>query len=129
MKVRRKSPICPAIKTDGTAWITYKGQPLKVKADYELTLPDGSKSAFADLSGFRVIQEEPLLVQQIHPIEEAVQWNGEDHPHVHKHGDGHVLINHAGHPDEISHGDFIVGKENRIRLRKHFVEQNCDIFE
>jgi hypothetical protein len=116
MKVRRKSPICTAIRTDGTAEIRYKGKMIKIQADYEVILPDGSKAAFGDLSGFRIIQENPLLVQQIFPIEEAVQWTGQDHHAVRKHGEGHVMIDHAGNPNDISHGDHIVGEEFRRRV-------------
>jgi len=107
MKVRRKSPICMAIKTNGKATIRYKGMPCEVEANYFVKAIDGSVSAiFKDLSGFRIIQEDPLIVQQIHPIEEAVQWN--------KHGDHHmvkdgVMVNHAGHHNDIRPGDFIIG--------------------
>lgn len=129
MKVRRKSPVCAAIRTDGTATILYKGKAVTVKADYRVVLPDGGSAVFQNLFGFRVVQDSPLLVQQVYPVEEAVQWNKHgDHPRVrrltpadpfHKHlvdngfdpADHGIMVNHVGHPNPIYPGDYVVGNE------------------
>lgn len=120
MKVRRRSPICAAVKTaDGTAVIQYKGRPYTIRADYVLTMPDdGSKVALRDLSGFRIVQADPLLVQQIHPIEECVEIQS----------DG-VVVNHAGHKIPAKRGDFMVGNRGSEVHRHQKDIQHYEIVE